>query len=279
MRRTYFLGSILFVAAMLLATLTINQRSVGAQAPQPLPIQYAVKFVCGKSPAPGQPQVVATGNYFTAINVHNPFNDTVKFRKKIAVALPNEKAGKISPFFDAILKSDEAFEIDCADIYKHMQMRPTFLKGFVVIESKTELDVVAVYTAAGASGQIETMDVERVPPRRMSPQGGLADLIPVPNPDPSINFCIRNGLKLSVTVRNQGTGDAPASVTRVDFSPGGNVSVPTPAIPAGGSVIVIVQMPAGCFSPDCNFRITVDSAAQVSESNEGNNTGSGSCIG
>lgn len=279
MRRTYLIGSILFVAAMLLATLTLNQGFVGAQAPpQSLPTQYAVKFVCGKSPAPGQQQVVATGTYFTAINVHNPFNDTAKFRKKIAVALPNEKAGKVSPFFDVVLKGDEALEIDCDDIYKHMHMNATFLKGFVVIESKTELDVVAVYTAAGANGQVETMDVERFPPRRMSPQG-LADLIPVPSPNPSINFCIRNGLKLTVTVRNQGTGDAPASVTRVDFSPGGVVSVPTPAIPAGGQVDVIVQIPAGCFSPDCNFRITVDSAAQISESNEGNNNGSGSCLG
>lgn len=277
MRRTYLFISILFVAAMLLATLTINQRPVGAQVP-PLPIQYAVKFVCGKSPGPGQQQVVATGNYFTAINVHNPFNDTVKFRKKIAVALPNEKAGKVSPFFDVALKNDEALEIDCDDIFKHMHMNPTFLKGFVVVESKTELDIVAVYTAAGASGQVETMDVERVPPRRMSSQG-LADLIPVPNPDPSINFCRRDGLKLTITVKNQGGTDAPASVTRVAFSQGGTVSVPTPPISAGGSVDITVQIPAGCFSPDCGFRITVDSTGLVPESNEGNNTGSGSCLG
>ncbi|HYR74730.1 MAG TPA: CARDB domain-containing protein [Pyrinomonadaceae bacterium] len=277
MRRTYLFVSILFVAAMLLATLTINQRPVGAQVPH-LPFQYAVKFVCGKSPGPGQQQVVATGTYFTAINVHNPFNDTVKFRKKIAVALPNEKAGKVSPFFDVALKGDEALEIDCDDIYKHMHMNQTFLKGFVVIESKTELDVVAVYTAAGASGQVETMHVERFPPRRMSPQG-LADLIPVPDPKPGVGFCRRDGLKLTITVRNQGTADAPPSVTKVDFSPSGTVSVPTPAISAGGSVDVTVQIPPGCFSPDCNFRITVDSTGLVPESNEGNNTGSGSCLG
>ncbi len=275
MRRTYLFVSILFVAAMLLATLTINQRPVGAQVPS-LPFQYAVKFVCGKSPGHGQQQVVATGTYFTAINVHNPFNDTVKFRKKIAVALPNEKAGKVSPFFDVALKGDEALEIDCDDIYKHMHMNQTFLKGFVVIESKTELDIVAVYTAAGASGQVETMDVERVPPRRMSPQGS-PDLIPIP--DANGNFCkIDRAGKLTVTVKNQGTADAGPSETKVVF-PNGSVSVPTPAIPAGGSVNVVVQIPTGCFQPDCGFRITVDSTGVVTESNEGNNTASGSCLG
>ena len=39
------------------------------------------------------------------------------------------------------------------------------LKGFVVIESDVELDVVAVYTAAGDSGQVQTLHMERVPPR------------------------------------------------------------------------------------------------------------------
>jgi hypothetical protein len=276
MRRTYLFVSILFVVAMLLVTLTINQRPVGAQVP-PLPFQYAVKFVCGKSPGPGQQQVVATGNYFTAINVHNPFNDTVKFRKKIAVALPNEKAGKVSPFFDVALKDDQALEIDCDDIYKHMHMNQTFLKGFVVIESKTELDVVAVYTAAGASGQVETMDVETVQPRRLSPQGS-PDLIPIP--DANGNFCrIDPARRLIVTVKNQGTADAGPSVTKIVFSTGGGASVPTPAIPAGGSVDVTVPIPANCFQPDCGFRITVDSTGQVSESNELNNTASGTCLG
>lgn len=279
MRRTYLFSPILFVVAMLLATLQINERSVSAQVPPPLPFQYAVKFVCGKSPGPGQPQVVATGNYFTAINVHNPFAETVKFRKKIAVALPNEKAGKVSGFFDVALKNDEALEIDCGDIYTHMEMHATFLKGFVVIESKTELDVVAVYTAAGASGQVETMHIERFPPRRMSPQG-LADLIPVPDPKPGVGFCRRDAQgRLIVTVKNQGTADAGPSETKVAFSGGGTVSVPTPAIPAGGSVDVFVPIPPGCFSPDCGFRITVDAAAVVSESNEVNNTASGSCLG
>lgn len=38
-------------------------------------------------------------------------------------------------------------------------------EGFVVIESGVELDVVAVYTAAGMDGEVRTLHTERVPPR------------------------------------------------------------------------------------------------------------------
>jgi hypothetical protein len=127
--------------------------------------QYAAKFVCGK----GDGRVVAPGVYFTAINVHNPADEAAVFRKKVAIALPGEKPGPVSRFFDARLGPDEAFEIDCPDILRHAATRGEFLKGFVVIETDVELDVVAVYTAAGASRQIETLELERVPARGRTP--------------------------------------------------------------------------------------------------------------
>lgn len=125
--------------------------------------QYAAKFVCGKSAG----EVVAPGVYFTAVNVHNPTYTTIRFRVKIAVALPGLKPGPVSKFFDAKLGPDEALEIDCPDIFKMAQTDAGFLKGFVVIESEVELDVVTVYTAAGGrEGQVETLHTERVSPRR-----------------------------------------------------------------------------------------------------------------
>jgi hypothetical protein len=124
--------------------------------------QYAVKFVCGKS----DERVVARGTYFTAINVHNPTNQRVAFHKKFAIALPEEKAGPVSRFFDAKLGPDEAFEIDCPDIVRRTHYEASFLKGFAVIVTDVELDVVAVYTAAGATGHVETLGLERVSPRR-----------------------------------------------------------------------------------------------------------------
>jgi hypothetical protein len=131
--------------------------------------QYAAKLICGKSDG----KVLAPGVYFTAVNVHNPTDTTVGFRVKIAVALPGLQPGPISLFRDAKLGPDAALEIDCPDIFNPeifkfpQPIRPGFWKGFVVIESKVELDVVAVYTAAGKEKQVETLHTERVPARRL----------------------------------------------------------------------------------------------------------------
>jgi hypothetical protein len=131
--------------------------------------QYAVKFVCGKSAG----KIVAPGVYFTAVNVHNPTYTAVGLRAKIAVALPGLQPGPVSQFYDAKLGPDEAMEIDCPDLFNpeifkfDKPMKTGFLKGFAVIESKVELDVVAVYTAAGRERQVETLHTERVPARRL----------------------------------------------------------------------------------------------------------------
>lgn len=237
--------------------------------------QYTVKFVCGES----EGDVVAPGRYFTAINVHNPTEKPINFRKRFAIALPGERPGPVSEFFDARLSPNQALEIDCEDIFKHTQSTARFLKGFAVVESDVELDVVAVYTAAGATKLVETLQIERVPPRRLI--AGLPDLVPVPDPEPGIGFCrLDNQGRLVVTVKNQGNAEAPASTTMVEFFPGGSFPLPTPPIPAGGSVnLPPLDMPAACYNPDCNFRITVDANNEIDESDKSNNSASGICLG
>lgn len=141
--------------SILLVVLSLASASVA----QELPLQYAVKFVCGKT----DNRMVAPGSYFTSVNVHNPGRETAEFLKKFAVALPNQKPGKITELIKAVLKSDQAFDIECEEIKKRTGM--PFVEGFLVIESKVELDVVAVYTAAGSTG-VQAMEVERVPVRR-----------------------------------------------------------------------------------------------------------------
>jgi Concanavalin A-like lectin/glucanases superfamily len=126
--------------------------------------QYAIKVVCGKSDG----SVVAPGTYFTAVNIHNPLYRRVRFRVKVAIALPGLRPGPVSPFHDVELGPDEALEIDNPDINKLAQADRDFLKGFVVIESATELDIVAVYTAAGSDDHVEVLHMERVPARRTS---------------------------------------------------------------------------------------------------------------
>ena len=104
-----------------------------------------------------------------------------------------------------------------------------------------------------------------------------ADLLPVP--DERGEFCRRDGNKLLVEIRNQGTCRAGASTTRVDFGQHGSVDVSTPSIPAGSSTTLVVDIPLGCHDPDCEFTITADARNDVAETNEGNNVASGVCIG
>ena len=121
--------------------------------------QYAAKFVCGKAL---EQLNFAPGTYYTTINVHNPaLAAAVEFRKKFALAEINEQPGKISQWFGAALKPDQAMQIDCRNIYSHLG-----IVGFAVIQlsTKQELDVVGVYTAAGNAG-VSTMHMERVPGR------------------------------------------------------------------------------------------------------------------
>ncbi|BCG46598.1 hypothetical protein GEOBRER4_n1404 [Citrifermentans bremense] len=108
------------------------------------------------------------------------------------------------------------------------------------------------------------------------------DLIPFsPTGTGPLSFCRleQNGTLLRVTIKNQGNGNAGASKTTVVFN-NQPVTLDTPPVPAGGSVDLLFGVPRNCFSPDCSFRITVDSENQVDElSNEGNNTVGGGCLG
>ncbi len=240
--------------------------------------QYAVKFICGKSDG----TVVAPGNYWTAINLHNPSTDRAVIRKKIAVALPREKTGPISAFFDATLGPDEALEIDRDDIVEHSPVPGEFIKGFVVIYSDFDLDVVAVYTAAGANEHVETLTIDRILPRQLL----LPDLVPV-NPDPEageLGFCktVAQGPdkgKLVITIRNQGTAAVGPTTTRIDFFKHGQVDVPTPGLAPGNEIALLVEFPPlGDFEGELPFRIIADVNNEVIESGEENNSANGKCF-
>jgi hypothetical protein len=135
-------------------------------------LQYEAKFVCGTSPQnANNPPLIAKGRYYTQINVHNPSRyQTVAFRKKFAIALAFEKAGVVSPFFQAKLQADQALQVDCGDILTHlnMNMLTGYAEGYAIIETPMELDVVSLYTAGwGAANDVSSIHTERVQPRRM----------------------------------------------------------------------------------------------------------------
>jgi hypothetical protein len=169
--RPALLGISTVIAIGLSASTANSQAPAPAPAPAPasLPFEYAVKFVCNKAGVSTAqlPVPVAPGFYHVAINVHNPNPGTVEFRKKFAQALPFQKAGKVTELVGAVLKSDEAFDVECLEITKRLSLPAgTFATGFVVFQSYRELDIVAVYTAAGsANGPVAVMHTARVPKR------------------------------------------------------------------------------------------------------------------
>ncbi|HYV25688.1 MAG TPA: hypothetical protein VE969_10680 [Pyrinomonadaceae bacterium] len=127
--------------------------------------QYAAKFVCGKSDG----ELAARGQYFTIINVHNPFSKEVNLRKKFALGKPSEDVGDVSGPFRASIGADKVMGIDCPDIYKHTRTKDgTFIEGYAVLLSPVELDVVSVFTAG--EDHVETLNTERVPFRKVAPE-------------------------------------------------------------------------------------------------------------
>ena len=134
--------------------------------------QYAVKIVCGVIKTSEQtPNPLPPGQYSTATNVHNPSRcDTVTLRWKVAIGLPGLRVGPVSDFAEASLGPDEALEIDCSDVMSRLERSgirlPPYVKGWVIIESPAELDVVAVYgTAIDGREAVNAFHTERVEPR------------------------------------------------------------------------------------------------------------------
>jgi hypothetical protein len=129
--------------------------------------QYTVKFVCGTFTRTDGP--VAPGTYYTAINVHSS-RDSALCRETISIALPGRRSGPVVSLPRGYyVGPGSSIEIDCDDIAKAINRKeyqwPLFHKGFVTIESTSELDVVAVYTFVGSTRQVQSMDIERVTPR------------------------------------------------------------------------------------------------------------------
>lgn len=151
--------------------------------------RYVVKFACGfndtiSSPGP------AFGHYSTIVNVHNPSKHSVRFKKKVAVAFVNGaladsvSPGAVSDFDHETLAGDQADGIDCFTIKRILGVSGVegFLDGFLVIITRKELDVTALYTAEqcralsvpaactalGVKAGVTTMAVQVIAPRKDS---------------------------------------------------------------------------------------------------------------
>ncbi|HZV67419.1 MAG TPA: hypothetical protein VFG03_21240 [Telluria sp.] len=161
--------------------------------------QYAVKLVHGvvAANANGAPTPVAPGRYWTAINLHNPDKcRDAHFRWKVVIAPPSGLSAGV-PVYQRpqALGPDLVLEIDGQQVSASFPPPvPPFLKGYVVIESDIELDVVAVYSGTqGGTTRLSNFHTERVHPRCvpvcedlvMPLHTGLADwqtVAPTPGP-------------------------------------------------------------------------------------------------
>lgn len=119
--------------------------------------QYAAKFICTATiPGTSQRSHFPPGSYQTGVNIHNPFERTIKLRMKIA------QPGLISKWISTKLKGDEVIRITCDEISKFDVVTIHGFEGFLVIESSHSLDVTAVYTASGKNAYVVSIDVEEV---------------------------------------------------------------------------------------------------------------------
>lgn len=152
-----------FVRAAMAAAAALALAYGGGAAAQPAPAyEYAAKAVCGKMDR-GTRGPFAGGRYYTVVNIHNP-RGVAHVRRKVAQA-GEARPGRISGFESHALGADEAMAIDCRQIQE--QAGSDRIDGFVVVQSSHELDIVAVYTAAGEDEHVTSFHTERVPMRKM----------------------------------------------------------------------------------------------------------------
>ena len=146
--------------------------AIAQPAPRPTgpiqPMEYAAKFVCGRSHGDNTP--IAAGTYYTAINVHNP-GRAVRISDKVTLAAIGRPGEMTDLRTRMSLRYDEAIEFDCDWIRARLRdagvQTADIFTGFLVLQARTPLDVVAVYTAAGRDNGVSTMHTERVPVRNV----------------------------------------------------------------------------------------------------------------
>ncbi|HWP17205.1 MAG TPA: hypothetical protein VNM46_16385, partial [Xanthobacteraceae bacterium] len=107
-------------------------------------------------------------------------------RKFALAGSPGDPPGGISvtPYKSFVLGPDQAVAVNCFDIANFfcpingICVDFIAIDGFLVLNSASELDVVAVYSGAPKAGEVSTLDTEIIPPRK------LAKTIPIKGDEP-----------------------------------------------------------------------------------------------
>lgn len=135
----------------------------------PVEYQYSTKYMCGKS---DRVRITLGGEYQTAVNLHNPSYENVKFRWKVATA-GFAQDGAVSDFRHGVIGADGVQVFDCKEMESQMPSA-TLHDGYFVVESKQPLDVVAYYTG-GDGEKLVSLDVERTSEREVPEKRWICD--------------------------------------------------------------------------------------------------------
>jgi hypothetical protein len=103
-----------------------------------------------------------------------------------------------------------------------------------------------------------------------APAGTAAVTAPPAELEPSSGSggtCQSQGDAVVITVTNNAAADAPATFTRVEFSPTNSMAwtVPTPKIKKGANVQLSVAMPSDCHGATCTVKISTDFTKAMSK--------------
>ncbi len=119
---------------------------------------YVAMFSCGFDP-PVAFQRIIPGQYATSIAIHNPSNNQITLRKKVALSFPpaEQAPGQVSGTLQEVLGPNQSFQVDCQEIpaqFVFPQGPPAspYVIGHLIIESPRRLAVTATYTAGKATG-------------------------------------------------------------------------------------------------------------------------------
>ena len=133
---------------------------------------YSAKITCVPHLGSASPALMP-GKYRTAVNVHNPSEEPANIVKWVTLSPPQGETPISGDKIHESLEPWSAFDVDCPHLRDEFGLpdgaKVPGGKGFMVIQSDRELDVVAVYTARAeipsSNGVGKSIDVETIKPK------------------------------------------------------------------------------------------------------------------
>lgn len=146
---------------------------IGAYEAEPPDVfTYSAKIVCVPHLGKASPALMP-GKYRTAVSVHNPWDEPAHIQKWVTLSPPQGQTPITGGRIADTLQPWSSFDVDCPHMRDDYGLpdgaKVPGGKGFMVIRSDQELDVVAVYTSRtetrNKDGVGTSIDVELVEPK------------------------------------------------------------------------------------------------------------------